>query len=210
MAQADWYFDFVSPFSYLHWRKMRPLVNAGRVRPVPIVFGAVLAALGQRSPAEIPKKRDFIYRQALWQARREGVPMRFPPQHPFNPLPALRLCVAAGTTMAAIDALFDAVWCDGRMLDAAEALAGIAASLGIDDAAAAIADPAVKDRLRANTDQALAAGVFGVPTLAVDGDLFRGNESHDLMLAVLDDPGLLERGPLAGVGLIPVGIERRR
>ena len=210
MMQADWYFDFVSPFSYLHWQKIRPLVDAGRVRPLPIVFGAVLATLQQRGPAEIPKKREFIYRQALWQARREGVPMVFPPAHPFNPLPALRLCVAAGTTVAAIDALFDAVWRDGRALDTAEALADVASSLGIDDAAAAIADPAVKERLRANTDAALAAGVFGVPTLAVGGELFWGNESHDLMLAVLDDPGLLEHGPLAGVGLIPVGIERRR
>ena len=69
---AHWYFDFVSPFSYLHWQKVRPLVEAGRVEAVPIVFGAVLHALGILGPAEIPKKREFIYRQALWQARRDG------------------------------------------------------------------------------------------------------------------------------------------
>jgi len=205
-----WYFDFVSPFSYLHWQKMRPLVESGRVEAVPIVFGAVLNALGIRGPAEIPRKREFIYRQALWQARREGVPLVFPPTHPFNPLAALRLCVAAGGTPASIDAIFAAIWREGRIADSATALADVAAALGIDDAATAIADPAVKDRLRANTDAALAAGVFGVPTLAVDGDLFWGNDSHDLMLAVLDDPGLLRKGPLAGVGAIPVGIERRR
>ena len=76
---AHWYFDFVSPFSYLHWQKVRPLVEAGRVEAVPIVFGAVLHALGILGPAEIPKKREFIYRQALWQARRDGVTLRFPP-----------------------------------------------------------------------------------------------------------------------------------
>jgi len=207
---ARWYFDFVSPFSYLHWQKMRPLVEAGRVEAVPIVFGAVLHSLGILGPAEIPKKREFIYRQALWQARRDGVPLRFPPAHPFNPLPALRLCVAAGSTPQAIGAIFDAVWGEGLAADAPPVLADLAGRLGLADAVAAIADPAVKDRLRANTDAALAAGVFGVPTLAVGGELFWGNDSHDLMLAVLDDPGLLRAGELAGVAAIPVGIERRR
>ncbi|AKC86981.1 2-hydroxychromene-2-carboxylate isomerase [Pseudoxanthomonas suwonensis] len=205
-----WYFDFVSPFSYLHWQKMRPLVEAGRVEAVPIVFGAVLHALQIRGPAEIPGKREFIYRQALWQARREGVPLVFPPAHPFNPLAALRLCVAADCTPQAIDAIFDAIWHEGRTLDTPQALAGVAAGLGFDDPAAVLADPAVKQRLRANTDAALEAGVFGVPTLAVGPDLFWGNDSHDLMLAVLDDPGLLREGPLAGVDAIPVGVERRR
>jgi 2-hydroxychromene-2-carboxylate isomerase len=207
---ARWYFDFVSPFSYLHWQKMRPLAEAGRVEPVPIVFGAVLHALGILGPAEIPKKREFIYRQALWQARREGVPLRFPPAHPFNPLAALRLCVAAGSTPEAIGTIFDAIWREGSALDTPESLAGVAGRLGIADPAAAVADPAAKDRLRANTDAALAAGVFGVPTLDLDGELFWGNDSHDLMLAALADPSLLRDGELAGVAAIPVGVQRRR
>ena len=208
--QARWYFDFISPFSYLHWQKIRPLAEAGRVEPVPIVFGSVLASLQIRGPAEIPRKREFIYRQAVWQARRDGTAIAFPPQHPFNPLPALRLCVAAGATPAAIGAIFDAIWREGRLPDSAAALAGEGAALGIADVAGAIADPAVKDALRANTDAALAAGVFGVPTLAIGEDLFWGNDSHELMLAVLDDPGLLREGPLAGVSVLPVGVERAR
>ncbi len=203
-----WYFDFVSPFSYLHWQKMRPLVAAGRVQAVPIVFGAVLAARNAAGPAEIPGKREFIYRQALWQARQEGVPLVFPPAHPFNPLPALRLCVAAGATVEAISALFDALWRKG--LDgSATSLAAAARGLGIDDVGAAIADPGVRQRLRGNTDSALAAGVFGVPTLEVEGGLFWGNDSHGLMMAVLDDPELLREGPLAEIGRLPVGITRR-
>ena len=207
---ARWYFDFISPFSYLHWQKVRPLVEAGRVEAVPIVIAAVLNALQIRGPAEIPRKREFIYRQVVWQARRDGTPIAFPPAHPFNPLAALRLCVAAGGTPAAIDAVFNAIWREGRLADSAQALAGEAAALGIADAAAAIADPRVKDALRANTDAAIAAGVFGVPTLAIGEDLFWGNDSHELMLAVLDDPGLLREGPLAGIATLPVGVERRR
>src|SRR5688572_7819067 len=97
-----WYFDFISPFSYLHWQKVRALPEAPT--PVPIVFGAVLATHGQKGPAEIPGKREFTYRHVLWQARDEGVTLRFPPAHPFNSLAALRLCVAAGSTPQAVDA----------------------------------------------------------------------------------------------------------
>lgn len=204
-----WYFDFVSPFSYLHWQKMRPLVEAGRVEAVPILLGAVLDALGTLGPAEIPAKREFIYRQALWQARREGVPLVFPPAHPFNPLPALRLCIAAGIGVQAIDAIFNAIWRDG--LDGSTAtLAPVARGLGIEgDLDAAIAAPEVKQRLRGMTESALSAGVFGVPTLQVEGGLFWGNDSHDLMMAVLEDPGLLREGPLATAGSLPVGIRRK-
>ena len=131
---ARWYFDFISPFSYLHWQKVKALPEA--VVPVPIVFGAVLAACGQKGPAEIPGKREFTYRHVLWQARQEGVVLRFPPAHPFNPLAALRLCVAAGATPAAVDAIFDWIWKEGRAGDSAEALLPLADRLGIDAAAA--------------------------------------------------------------------------
>jgi len=205
-----WYFDFVSPFSYLHWHKVRPWVEQGRVEAVPIVFGAVLAHLGQSGPAEIPKKRDFIYRQALWQARRDGVTLRFPPAHPFNPLAALRLCVAADTTPAAIDTIYAWLWRDGNAGETAAALAPVARALGITDAEAAIGAPGVKARLRENTGDALAEGVFGVPTLSLDGELLWGNDSHDLMQAAMDDAQLLRQGPLAEVVALPVGVERRR
>lgn len=203
-----WYFDFVSPFSYLHWQKMRPLVAAGRAEAVPVVLGALLSARNLAGPAEIPGKREFIYRQALWQARQEGVPLVFPPAHPFNPLPALRLCVAAGTTGEAIEAVFAALWREGRDGSPAS-LAAVARGLGIDDLDAATADPGVRQRLRANTTMALDAGVFGVPTLELDGGLFWGNDSHGLMMAALEDPGLLREGPLAEIGRLPVGISRR-
>ena len=205
---AHWYFDFVSPFSYLHWQKVRPLVEAGRVEAVPIVFGAVLHALGILGPAEIPKKREFIYRQALWQARRDGVTLRFPPAHPFNPLPALRLCLAAPDRMQAIDAIFAHIWEHGRLADSVEALADVAASLGIDDPAA-IARDEVKRELLANGDEAMALGVFGVPTLRVRDELFWGNDATELALAFARDPGTLD-AEMRRVDAIPEAVQRRR
>lgn len=204
-----WYFDFVSPFSYLHWQRLRELPQFEQIEPVPIVFGAVLGELGIRGPAEIPGKRLFTYRQAQWQAQRVNVPLRFPPTHPFNSLAALRLCLAAGDRRQAIGAIFDWIWREGRDGSSAEALSPLAGALGIEDVETALAEPWIKDRLRENTAAAIAAGVFGVPTLAIDGELIWGNDMHDLMQAVLDDPDLLRRGEMARLAELPEGVRRR-
>ncbi|WP_303636729.1 2-hydroxychromene-2-carboxylate isomerase [Stenotrophomonas tuberculopleuritidis] len=210
MAPLHWYFDFVSPYSYLHWQKVKRLPQFARVQPVPIAFGAVLHHLGNLGPAEIPAKRRFMYRQLLWTSQAEGTPLRFPPGHPFNPLAALRLCLAAGTGAQAVDVLFDWIWRDGNAADSAEALREPAARLGIADVDAAIAEPAIKEQLRRNTEAAIGAGVFGVPTLAIDGELFWGNDAHPLMVAVLDDPGLLQHPDWQQAVALPVAVQRSR
>ncbi|MGH8145341.1 MAG: 2-hydroxychromene-2-carboxylate isomerase, partial [Rhodanobacteraceae bacterium] len=185
-----WYFDFISPFAWLQWPKVRALASEREVALRPILFAALLAHHGQKGPAEIPGKREFTYRHVLWRARQAGRSMRFPPAHPFNPLAALRLCIAAGSSPAAADAIFDWIWGEGRAGDSDEALSPVAKRLGISDAHSAIADPAVKAALRGNSDDAIAAGVFGVPTLSVGGRLFWGDDAHDFALAVLSEPEL--------------------
>ncbi|QGL81845.1 2-hydroxychromene-2-carboxylate isomerase [Stenotrophomonas maltophilia] len=210
MATLRWYFDFVSPYSYLHWQKLKQLPRFARIQTVPIAFGAVLHHLGNLGPAEIPAKRRFMYRQLLWTAQAEGTPLRFPPGHPFNPLSALRLCLAAGGSVQAVDVLFDWIWRDGNAADSAEALREPGARLGIEDVASAIADPAVKEQLRRNTEAAIAAGVFGVPTLAIDDELFWGNDAHPLMAAVLADPALLQQPEWQRLAELPVAVQRSR
>ncbi|MCR6663947.1 MAG: 2-hydroxychromene-2-carboxylate isomerase [Luteimonas sp.] len=208
MAQAArWYFDVVSPFAYLQWRKLEPVLAAHAIEPVPILFGAVLDALGQRGPAEIPRKREFTYRHVLWQAQRDGVTLRFPPAHPFNPLHALRLCIAAGNTRQAINAVFNWIWAEGHAGDSVEVLAPLRERLGIDEAA--LSSDAVKATLRANTQRALDARVFGVPTLEIGNALFWGNDAHDFALAVLRDPSLLDAPEMQRLASLPVGIARR-
>lgn len=206
-TQPRWYFDFVSPFAYLHWQRLKPVLAGHAIEPVPILFGAVLDALGQRGPAEIPRKRAFTYRHVLWQARQQGVPLRFPPAHPFNPLTALRACIAAGTSADAIDAVFDWIWMQGRAGDSIAALAPLLQRLGVDDAA--ISHAGTKATLRDNTQRALDAQVFGVPTLEIGDALFWGNDAHELAMAVLRDPSLLDADEMARVATLPVGIERR-
>src|SRR5512146_708877 len=97
--KARWYFDFVSPFSYLHVNMFDRIAIPLEIEPVPVLFAGLLKAAGSKGPAEIPAKRTQTYRYCTWLARTEGIPFRFPPRHPFNPLFALRLAIARGVTL---------------------------------------------------------------------------------------------------------------
>lgn len=207
---ATWYFDFISPFSYLQLAQIERLRERTEIVPMPILFGAVLAHHGQLGPAEIPGKREFTYRIVQWQAERDGIAFRFPPAHPFNPVAALRLCIAAGTSWSAIRAVFDHVWRDGNAADSAESLAGVARTLGIDDVAAAVADDGVKSALRANTDAAIAAGVFGVPTLRLGDELYWGNDATPMIEERLADPARFDGDEYRRIAALPEGVRRRR
>jgi 2-hydroxychromene-2-carboxylate isomerase len=203
-----WYFDFVSPFCWLQWPAIRELAATREVALRPMLFGALLKQMNHLGPAEIPCKREFTYRYALWRARQLGMPLRFPPSHPFNPLPALRLCVAAGNTVDVVGAIYDWIWAHGRAADTAEALAPLAASFGITDLREALSAPAVKAGLQANFECAMQDKLFGVPTLAINGELFWGADSHDFAMAYLQDPGMFDEGEMARLGELPVGLSR--
>jgi 2-hydroxychromene-2-carboxylate isomerase len=207
-APPVWYFDFISPFAYLQWPRVRALMAVREVELRPIVLAAVLAARGQKGPAEIAGKREFTYRHVLWTARQSGIALRFPPAHPFNPIAALRLCIAAGNTPQAVTAIFDWIWATGEAGDNAPALAPLAARMGLD--IAAINADATKAALRANTDAALARGVFGVPTLALGDALFWGLDAHDFAMAALDDPSVLADPEMQRLTSLPVGAARNR
>ena len=202
-----WYFDVISPFAWLQWPKVQALAVTQAVEPVPVLLAAILAARGQKGPAEIPGKREFTYRHVVWQARRDGVPLRFPPAHPFNPVAALRTIIAAGTTLEAVDAVLGWIWREGEAADNVESLAPLLGRLGL--TAEAIAAEPVKQALRANTDAALAAGVWGVPTLQVGDALFWGSDAHDFALAALQEPTLLDEAEMARVAALPIGATRR-
>ncbi|MET0327521.1 MAG: 2-hydroxychromene-2-carboxylate isomerase [Luteimonas sp.] len=203
---ATWYFDVVSPFAYLHWQTLRPLLAVHDIRPVPILFAAVLSAIGQRGPAEIPAKRDFTYRHVAWRAAQRGIPLRFPPAHPFNPVAALRTIVAAGHDPAVIDAVFSHVWRDGLAGDSLDALAPVLETAGLHPSD--VERDTIKARLRTDTEAAIAAGVFGVPTLRIGDALFWGDDAHDFAMAVLADPAVLDTPEMQRLDALPVGARR--
>jgi len=210
MTTATWYFDFISPFAYLQLPYLRGLRERVDVTPLPVVFGAVLSHHGQLGPAEIAGKREFTYRHVQWQADNAGIALRFPPAHPFNSLAALRLCVACGNSWDAVEAIFAHVWRDGGDATNGDALAAVARTLGMADANAAIADARVKQALRNNTEQAIARGVFGVPTLAFGDELFWGNDASAMVDAWLREPTLFDDARYAALREWPSGVERRR
>ncbi|HVP88156.1 MAG TPA: 2-hydroxychromene-2-carboxylate isomerase, partial [Casimicrobiaceae bacterium] len=174
MPSADWYFDFVSPFSYLQCEQLPSLERSLRVRYRPVLFAGLLKAYEHKGPAEIPAKRRFTYRFVVWQAKRLGIPLKFPAAHPFNPLPLLRLAIVADCDPDVIRRIFRFIWRDGRIGDLPIEWAELKAELGLADAENRIAAPEVKDALRRYTDEAIARGVFGVPTLAIGEELFWG------------------------------------
>lgn len=164
-AEIDWYFDFISPYSYLAFEALpvalAAIEPAPAIRYRPVLFAGLLNHWGHKGPAEVPPKRRFTYEHVAWLADRHGIAMRAPRQHPFNPLPLLRAAIAAGSQRDAIGKLFRFVWRDGALPDE-PAFAQLLADLDI--APAALDAPEVKSALRANGEAAIAAGVFGVPT----------------------------------------------
>jgi len=126
--------------------------------------------------AEIPAKRTFTYRFVTWQAKRMGIPIKFPPEHPFNPLALLRLSIACDCRPEAVQRIFRFVWRDGRLPDLPIEWAELTQDLGVEDAQRRIGDPDVKAALRANTDEAVRRGAFGAPAIFVGDELFWGND----------------------------------
>ena len=209
-TDAIWYFDFISPYAYLQLQKVIALRERIAIRPRPIVFGAVLAHSGQLGPAEVPGKREFTYRSVQWRADHTGIALRFPPAHPFNPIASLRLAIACGTSWESIAAIFGHIWEQGAAGDTADSLTGVAALLGIADIRAALAAAAVKEELRANTDEAIASGVFGVPTLRIGARLFWGDDATPMIRDFLDDPARFASGEFARLETLPNSVERAR
>lgn len=199
-----WYFDFISPFAYLQWQRLKSLGVV--VQPVPILFAAVLDHLGHKGPAEMMAKRRFTYRHVQFEAQRRGIPFRFPEAHPFNPLTALRLAVALDARSDVIDAMFAQIWGRGGATDD---FSELARGFGIDEVAAATARADVKTTLRTNTEAALARGVFGVPTLAIGDELFWGDDATTMALAYRDDPSLFTRDDYARVDRLPMASVRK-
>ena len=208
--QATWYFDFISPFAYLQLARFKELPDDLQVEMKPVVFGGLLKHWGQLGPAEMPTKRVFVYRMFKWIADKRGVPFTMPPSHPYNPLHVLRLAIAAGITPENVRTVFHHIYGEGRQPDAPETLALMADSLGLADWADRIADQAVKDQLKANTDEAIAAGVFGVPTFVVDGEVFWGDDATDMLLDYLQNPALFASDEMKRLSTMPMGFQRSR
>ena len=192
--QLEFFFDVGSPASYLAWTQVRRLAaDAGAaLLPRPMLLGGVFQATGNASPATVPAKGDYTFADFDRHARRYGVPLRRNPHFPINTLALMR--AVTGMQMQQPDrfeaftsAVFEALWVQSLNLNDPQVAADALAEAGYPPALvqALASDPQVKARLKAVTDEAVARGVFGAPTMFVGGDMFFGQDRLDFVREAL-------------------------
>lgn len=193
---VEFFFDLGSPASYLAHTQLPDLCRDAGAELVyrPMLLGAVFQATGNASPAMIPAKGRYMLRDLARFAERYGVPMRFNPHFPINTLTLMRLLVAVQMHQAerfddALQALFKAIWVDGLNMGDPVRVAEVLTATGFDAQAlkAQIAEPAVKDTLKATTEEAVKRGVFGAPTCFVNGEMFFGQDRLEFIREALRD-----------------------
>jgi 2-hydroxychromene-2-carboxylate isomerase len=210
MRKGYWYFDFISPFAYLQSEQLAKLTPHVHLEYRPVLFAGLLNHWGQKGPVEIETKRRFTFEFAVWQAAKLGIAFKIPPMHPFNPLALLRLAWVTGCDPNAIQSIFRFVWKDGRLPDTPLEWLELTSLLGVANAEAQITASRVKDDLRAATDEAIARGVFGVPTILIDDQLFWGNDATEMALDYLTGSPVFASDQFARVRDLPVGAARAR
>jgi 2-hydroxychromene-2-carboxylate isomerase len=228
MHRLDFWFDPISPYAALAFERL-PQVLAGHGVTVsyrPILFAGLLKRWGQLGPAEVPPKRAWTYRHVAWLAREHGIELQMPRAHPFDPLPLLRLAWACATPAGAVlgtqadavgvatpnrrvvEALMRHVWHGGLDPGDPDRLAALQADL------APALDPtcaAVKQALRAATDDAIARGVFGVPTIGCAGRLYWGLDGLAMLAATLGGASsALDDADWRAAADLPAGLQRPR
>ncbi len=200
----DFYFDFISHNAYLAWHEIKPLCDEHGVtlNPVPVLFAGLLAEHKQLGPAEIEPKNRWMIIDVLRKARLLGLPLNPPESHPFNPLLCLRIAIAAKATASCyeiIDQLFAAVWADSQDVTDPQILIKATGTDGVagETLLAEASSDAVKAALRANTENALARGVFGVPSMMLGERLFWGYDDLRFLRMHLQGEDPLDENELA-------------
>ena len=192
MQKLEFYFDYLSPYAYFSWKKIEEFCPNHNVDLTikPVVFGKLLDHWGQLGPAEIPPKREWLFKYCLFYASSNNLPLSFPKYHPFNSLSALRASlkmVSGEHQEKLISALFHAGWGEGKDIGNIEVVSNIALKIGLDGNAIkkTIGSKDVKEALKNNTDEAISKGVFGVPTIIFDNELFWGNDQFEYLSNVI-------------------------
>ena len=212
MTHITFYLDFISPYAYLAFEELpKQLMGIShRVAYRPILFGAVLNHHGHMGPAEIPGKREWTYRQVLWQAKQLDIPLDMPLAHPFNPLSLLRLAVACSDEGApnryVCETIFRHVWQGGHAADDVNRFAELLTSLA---PKRDTQEGQVKNQLKNNTEEAITKGVFGVPTFAIDDKLFWGLDALPMLRQYIEKNPLFNETHWQSADSIKTGITRK-
>lgn len=191
---VEFFFDVGSPAAYLAWTQLPALAAATGARVVfkPMLLGGVFQATGNASPVSVPAKGRYVFTDFQRCARRFGVPLQRNPHFPINTLVPMRAAAGVQLTMperldAYLRAVFEAIWVKGLNLNDPAVVAEVWAGAGFDPAAllALANDADTKAALRATTEEAVARGVFGAPTMFVGDEMFFGQDRLDFVREAL-------------------------
>ncbi|PCI75562.1 MAG: hypothetical protein COB20_12625 [SAR86 cluster bacterium] len=192
-TSLDFYFDYLSPFAFFAWLKIEKFCEQFQLelKAHPVVFGKLLDHWGHLGPAEIPPKSQWVGRYCKRYASLAGIDYRPPKYHPFNPLPSLRMSLAqvsGNDQHAVITAIFKAGWTKAEDLGDVANLISLLERAGIpcEDFEQKIQQVETKNALISETENAIARGVFGVPTMIIEEQLFWGNDQYDHMQLLLE------------------------
>lgn len=181
--KLSFYFDFVSPYSFFAWEGLLDLAARLNLELeiIPVLFAGLLNAHGQLGPAEIPAKREYVFKDVMRLAAIRGISLQGPPTHPFNPLMALRLVQAVSAADAKknlVGILLKTSWQEGLDISDKSVLRTVLTHLDLPagELFAAIETDAIKNQIKENTARAIADKVFGVPSFVVEGELFWGHD----------------------------------
>lgn len=184
----DFYFDFGSLASYLAWTQLPKLMADTGAKPKyqPMLLGGVFQATGNQSPATVPAKGRYIFIDFDRYAKRYGVPLNHNPFFPVNTLLLMRgatglLMRGDARFVAYCDAMFNGMWVDVLNMADPATVGAVLTKAGFDPAAllALANEQAVKDQLKATSQEAVTRGVFGAPTFFVGDQMFWGQDRMD-------------------------------
>jgi 2-hydroxychromene-2-carboxylate isomerase len=197
VARLEFFFDCSSPWTYLAFQRVQPLAaEAGAEllwRPILVggVFNAVNGSVYEQRANPVPAKARYYAKDLRDWARHVGVRIGTPKPFPVNSVKAMRGCFVAeehGCLPDYARRVFEAYWSEERDVSDDAVLAALVEELGLPQGEffAKIASPEYKERLRRNTDELIARGGFGSPTLFVDGgDMYFGNDRLELVREAL-------------------------
>lgn len=187
MADVVFYFDYLSPYSFLASQRWPAFPELRGARCQPVVFGSILSHYGAKGPGEIPIRRRHGLADVLLLAAFHRIPFRGPPRHPFNSIYALRSTLAVEDPErrhALVRRYFRAAWSEGRDLEDTDVLRACLRDVGIEqDPEAAASDSRVRRTLKTETKRFIERGGFGVPTFEVNGFFFFGQDRMELAAA---------------------------
>jgi 2-hydroxychromene-2-carboxylate isomerase len=184
--KAYFYYDIISPYVYFFLKSRKVLEEKLELIPIPIFFPGLLRLQDNRGPAEVAEKRIHTYQFCVWKAQQLKLPFQFPNRHPFASAPAQRLLLQNKADLAMLDKAFDFVWGQGH--DPELEWEDFCEAIGLPKNTPKPQDEQIKKALIDTTQTAANHGVFGVPSIRINEQVFWGNDSIDWALEYLNKP----------------------